>query len=227
MSQGHLLLELGDYAAARSRYEEGLALRRAAENTGPIARALLEVGHAAWLQGEPAATQSHAVEALALFQALEHPDGILAALEILAAAVLAQGQKERAARLLGAVEALRPALGRAGRSGGAGPESGWGKPCAPRRSSRSLRRRGRRGGRCRSRRSWLARSMAPPAADLPLRPLRQGASFLDAAVASACFSAQILPYVFSPRRNCTPAKPLSVGRAHATMHRSGRDEKHP
>jgi hypothetical protein len=37
-------------AAARSRYEESLALRRAAEDFGLIAWGLLDVGHAAWPQ---------------------------------------------------------------------------------------------------------------------------------------------------------------------------------
>jgi dsDNA-binding SOS-regulon protein len=108
--QGHLLLETGDTAAARPRYEEGLALRRAAEDRGAVAWALLEVGHAAWLQGEPVVTQSHAVEALGLFQARDDKEGLLAALESLAVAALAQERKEHAARLLGAVEALREAL---------------------------------------------------------------------------------------------------------------------
>jgi hypothetical protein len=51
------------------------------------------------------------VEALALFQKLENKDGLLAALESLGAAALAQGQRECAARLMGAVEALREGLG--------------------------------------------------------------------------------------------------------------------
>jgi predicted ATPase/DNA-binding SARP family transcriptional activator len=111
MGEGHLLLDLGDYAAARSCYEEGLALRRTGEQTRLIAYALLEVGHAAWLQGEPGVTQSHAVEALGLFQAVGDKAGILAALENLAVAALAQRRKERAARLLGAVAVLCEAPG--------------------------------------------------------------------------------------------------------------------
>jgi tetratricopeptide (TPR) repeat protein len=110
MGQGEVLLELGDYAAARARFEEGLALRRATESKPGVAWALVEVGHAAWLQGEHDVTQSHAVEALTLFQELGNTQGILAALESLAVAALAEGQKERAARLLGAVEALHEAL---------------------------------------------------------------------------------------------------------------------
>src|SRR5204863_6435965 len=50
IDQGHALLSLGDYAAARSCFEEGLALRRAEKAIGYIAWALLEAGHAAWLQ---------------------------------------------------------------------------------------------------------------------------------------------------------------------------------
>jgi tetratricopeptide (TPR) repeat protein len=109
MAQGHLFLELGDHAAARSLYEEGLVLRRERGDAG-IASALLEVGHAAWLQGEPVVTRSHALEALELLQALEDKEGVLAALESLGVAALAEGHKERAARLTGAVEAWREAL---------------------------------------------------------------------------------------------------------------------
>jgi hypothetical protein len=65
----------------------------------------------AWLQGEPVVTQSHAVEALGLFQARNDKEGLLTALESLGAAALAQGRKECAARLLGAVEALCEDLG--------------------------------------------------------------------------------------------------------------------
>ena len=133
MEGGHVLLELGDYAAARSRYEAGLALRRERGHGMAIAWALLEAGHAAWLQGEPDITQSYAVEAMDLFQRRNMIDGMLAALENLGMAALAQepgggaaswraapaagaGPRgaaggERAARLIGAAEALRAALG--------------------------------------------------------------------------------------------------------------------
>jgi tetratricopeptide (TPR) repeat protein len=111
MQWGHLLLEMGDYTAARSRYERGLALRRERGDAGGIACALLEAGHAAWLKGESRITQSHAIEALGLFRARNARDGVLAALENLGMVALAQGQKARAARLLGAAEALREALG--------------------------------------------------------------------------------------------------------------------
>jgi predicted ATPase/class 3 adenylate cyclase len=110
MHQGHLLLALGDYAGARCRYEEGLALRRQAMSTPYIPWALLEVGHAAWLQGEAAVTQAHTREALALFQELEHTPGLLAVLESLAGAALAQGQLAAAARLMGAAVSQREAL---------------------------------------------------------------------------------------------------------------------
>jgi tetratricopeptide (TPR) repeat protein len=114
MDHGHRLLERGDYAAARSRYEEGLAWRRAAGDASGAACALVEVGHAAWLQGEPGVTRSHALEALALFQGFGNKEGILAALESLAVAALAQGWKARTGRLMGAVGALREALGLSG-----------------------------------------------------------------------------------------------------------------
>jgi tetratricopeptide (TPR) repeat protein len=121
MDCGHLLLELGDYAAARSCYEEGLALRRAGGDTGGTAWALVAAGHAAWLQGEPIVTRSHALEALGLFQERNDKEGLLASLESLCVAALAQGRKERAARLMGAVDAQREAPGRSGPAWWRGP----------------------------------------------------------------------------------------------------------
>jgi predicted ATPase/class 3 adenylate cyclase len=128
MDQGHLLLEVGDYTAARSRFEEGLTARRAVQGASWVAWALLEVGHAAWLQGEDGTARSHAVEALRSFQELGHKTGILAALESLAVAELAQeppgpgphnappapparkAGSERAARLAATAAAHRRAL---------------------------------------------------------------------------------------------------------------------
>jgi hypothetical protein len=106
-----VFLAMKDYAAARSCYEEGLALRRAAGDTQDTAASLVDVGHVAWLQGEHGVTRSNALEALGLFQELGNKEGLLIVLESLGAAALAEGRKEHAARLLGAVAALREALG--------------------------------------------------------------------------------------------------------------------
>jgi hypothetical protein len=54
-------------------------------------------------------TRSYAVEALGLFREREEGDGILAPLESVAVAMRPQGRKEQAARLAGAIEALREA----------------------------------------------------------------------------------------------------------------------
>jgi tetratricopeptide (TPR) repeat protein len=121
--QGRLLLAWGDYAGARSYYEEGLALPYALDEARGVAWALVQVGHAAWLQGDLVAANSYGVKALELFQGQEDMGGILASLEALAVAAMAQGLDarpaggERAARLLGAGEALREALGL--------PATGW------------------------------------------------------------------------------------------------------
>jgi hypothetical protein len=101
---------LGDYAAARSRFEAGLAARRERKATRWVAWALLETGHAAWLQGDHRAAQSYALEALELIQELDHKAGILVAVESLGVAALAQGRRGRAARLVGAAGALRESL---------------------------------------------------------------------------------------------------------------------
>jgi tetratricopeptide (TPR) repeat protein len=109
IQRGHVLLEMNDYAAARSCYEEGLALRRAAGDTQSAASSLVEVGHVAWLQGEHGVTRSNALEALGLFQERGNKEGLPIVLESLGVAALAEGRKEHAARLLGAVAALREA----------------------------------------------------------------------------------------------------------------------
>jgi predicted ATPase len=112
MEQAYLLLELDDYAAAQSRFEEGLAARRAMKNPWGVAWALLEAGHAAWLHGEHAVTQAYALEALGLLEELDSKNtSVIAVLENLAVAALAQGRKECAVRLAGAAAAAREATG--------------------------------------------------------------------------------------------------------------------
>lgn len=115
--QGDLLLELGDLPEARSQYEEALALRRAGEYPGLIGQALLAVGHAAWCQGDHAAAQARALEALHLFREQDNQEALLAALESLAAAALSRAEEPHAARLMGAVEALREGMGQPGAIG--------------------------------------------------------------------------------------------------------------
>lgn len=61
--------------------------------------------------GELAVTHAYAREALALFQARDDKDGLLAGVESVAAALLAEGRLQSAARLLAAAEAQREALG--------------------------------------------------------------------------------------------------------------------
>jgi hypothetical protein len=97
------------YSAGRLTRAESLALRRATEDRLDLARGLVEAGHAAWVQGEHGVTQSYALEALGLFREGNDRQGALAALESLGLAALAQGRKDHAARLMGAVEAQREA----------------------------------------------------------------------------------------------------------------------
>jgi hypothetical protein len=127
MRQGDLLLEMGDTAAARSRYEEGLALRRAGEYSAVIAHALVAVGRASGCQREHGTTQSHALEALGLFQEQENKENLLAALENQAAAALAHGRRGHAARLARAVETLRASLRLPGASGWRPPRDRMGE----------------------------------------------------------------------------------------------------
>jgi hypothetical protein len=101
---------MGDFAAARACFEEGLALFRAAGELHSSACALMEVGHAAWLQGDHGVTRANALEALTVFHELGDKGGLLIVLESLGVAALAAGRNAHAAVLLGAAESLREAL---------------------------------------------------------------------------------------------------------------------
>jgi hypothetical protein len=105
-------LEQGDYGAARARYEEGLAARRAFGRSFDTGWALLELGHAAWCQRDWEAARRCATEAAALFgEPPPEAESLLAALESLAGVAAGQGLKVRAARLFAAAQALRQSGG--------------------------------------------------------------------------------------------------------------------
>jgi predicted ATPase/DNA-binding SARP family transcriptional activator len=117
MLSAHLLLEEGNFASARARYEEALVLRRQTSHRLLVDWSLLELGHAAWCQRDWNAARARTAEAAALFREYSHSDGLLAVLESLAGAAAGQGRAEqdhaamtRAARVFGAAQCLRQSL---------------------------------------------------------------------------------------------------------------------
>ncbi len=108
---GLVALEQGDYAAARARFEEALAVAQETEDEQYIADALAHLGTVAFRMGEYHESFSFYRQSLALINREQgtRGDSLIEDLAGLAAVVSLLGQLERAAQLLGAVEALREA----------------------------------------------------------------------------------------------------------------------
>jgi non-specific serine/threonine protein kinase len=101
----------GDHAYASALAEEGLALARATGYTMMAGVALLNLGRIAVGRRDPRRAGALLLEGLALFRDLGFQEKIAEALGGLAAAARAAGQRERAARLAGAAEAVRGVIG--------------------------------------------------------------------------------------------------------------------
>jgi DNA-binding CsgD family transcriptional regulator/tetratricopeptide (TPR) repeat protein len=101
----------GDVAAARALIEESLALRRELGDRHGIAWSLHTLGTVAQDQGDPMTSRVCWEESLALSRELGSTLGITNCLVGLARLVASQAQPARAARLLGAAEAHREAIG--------------------------------------------------------------------------------------------------------------------
>jgi len=108
---GLVTREQGHYAAAQALHEESLAIRRALGDRRGAAISLINLGIVAYGQGDYAAAQALHQESLRIKRALGG-EGIAESLEGLAAVAGAWGEVARAARLLGAADALRAALAR-------------------------------------------------------------------------------------------------------------------
>jgi predicted ATPase/class 3 adenylate cyclase len=101
----------GDYEAARRLFEESLALRRQLGDREGIALSLGNLGSVALEQGDFAAAGALLREGLLLVRELGLQLAMAESLDGLARLAAAEGQLARAARLWGAAEALREALG--------------------------------------------------------------------------------------------------------------------
>ncbi len=102
----------GDYDAARSLYEESLTIAQEAGHRGGVAIGLGNLGAVSLHQGNHMETARLMREALVLYKRLGDKRNIVAVLGGgLGGAAVAEGKPERAARLLGAAEALGEAIG--------------------------------------------------------------------------------------------------------------------
>ncbi len=106
---GHLACSEEDFAAATSRFEESLALTQDRDKRR-VAMIHHGLGLAAAGEGDEASAYTHYFESLELHQALGDQHGIAEVLEGLAN-LAAADDPPRAARLWGAAEAIREAIG--------------------------------------------------------------------------------------------------------------------
>jgi predicted ATPase/DNA-binding CsgD family transcriptional regulator len=108
---GLVALQQGDYACARAHFEEILSVAQEMGDEPFIANALTHLGTVALHMGDYLQSAVLYQQSLALNREQGNKDGIVEDLAGLAAVASLLGQPERAARLFGAVEALREASG--------------------------------------------------------------------------------------------------------------------
>ncbi len=113
---GDVALRQGNYPQAKGLIERGLKLRKEMGNKSGIAWSLQNLGHLAHRQGESQQAAALFEESLTLFAELGNKIGIAECLEGLASEAVGEAKSdgnahkpEKAARLLGAAEALREA----------------------------------------------------------------------------------------------------------------------
>ena len=104
---GEVTYAEGDSAQAAAFFEEGLALARITGNRHPMVWSLNFLGHIAKQQGNYEEAMGHFAESLRLSRQLMYLDAMIWSLEGLSGVAGAQQDGQRAARLYGAVEALR------------------------------------------------------------------------------------------------------------------------
>jgi predicted ATPase/class 3 adenylate cyclase len=108
---GEIAYYQGDLERAVTRLEEALAVARQADDALGIANILCNLGRVAHRQGDLARATELLREGLKLRQQLSDRRGIAESLEYLASATATRGMGVLTARLLGAAEGLRSALG--------------------------------------------------------------------------------------------------------------------
>ena len=108
---GNLAMVRGDYLQAIAFMEESLARRLSLGDTHGIADSLSSLGDVLVLQGDHARAVAIYRDGLVYFEQLGDKSGIADCFQGLAEAAAQAGQPLRAARLIGATEALREAIG--------------------------------------------------------------------------------------------------------------------
>ena len=107
---GYVALSSGDYAGAQQGFEASQRGMAAIGNRYGVARSLAALGSVALHDGRVADAVTHLRQSLELARTLRDKENIAWALELMGVA-LVESRSERAARLLGAAEALRKTLG--------------------------------------------------------------------------------------------------------------------
>jgi predicted ATPase/DNA-binding SARP family transcriptional activator len=111
---GVVAIARGDYEAAQAFLEESLAISRESQDQLGAAGSLLNLGTMMLDRGEPASAWPYLIESLGLHWEAAEKDGVAYCLEGLAGVFAARQHPEaalHAARLLGAAEKLRQAIG--------------------------------------------------------------------------------------------------------------------
>ena len=109
--QGDVAHDQGDSDAARTLYEQGLAIFREVDDRWGIAGTLADLGSLAREKGDYSTARSMYRESINFFQELNHRRGIARLLEYFACLAAAQLEAERSLRLAGAAAALRQNIG--------------------------------------------------------------------------------------------------------------------
>jgi predicted ATPase/DNA-binding CsgD family transcriptional regulator/Tfp pilus assembly protein PilF len=109
--RGYVALRQNDFDQAGTLLEESLALARNLRNDECICKALRALGRLALRQDQPGRARTLLEETVALHRRIPCRYDLALALDALAMACAADGAGERAARLFGAAQALRDAIG--------------------------------------------------------------------------------------------------------------------
>ena len=113
MNLGDLLREQGDYVQARARLEEAVEIFRELGDERFVTASLVNLGFLAAREGRNDEAETLVREGLVYAKALVDTELAIWCLTELSALTLSKGDAERAARLTGAMEALREETGHA------------------------------------------------------------------------------------------------------------------